>query len=151
MATACGDAKQAANWVTQDVLRELNEREETIESFPIDAQGLASLLGMITSGDLTTRSGREVFSSLMNNQGGDGSIVERFASIVAESGLSAVAARGELAAVAGLAQLQQLGAVAPPELVDTRSRLSPSRSRLGRCHRSLELVVHVIHIHQRLI
>tara|TARA_B100000029_G_scaffold353703_1_gene346392 strand:+ start:448 stop:1947 length:1500 start_codon:yes stop_codon:yes gene_type:complete len=99
VATACGDAKQAANWVTQDVLRELNEREETIESFPIDAQGLASLLGMITSGDLTTRSGREVFSSLMNNQGGDGSIVERIASIVEERGLSAVADSGALETV----------------------------------------------------
>ena len=27
MAAACGDAKQAANWVTQDVLREMKERK----------------------------------------------------------------------------------------------------------------------------
>ena len=93
-------AKQTRGWdADRGVTFAQRGKEETIESFPIDAQGLASLLGMITSGDLTTRSGREVFSSLMNNQGGDGSIVERIASIVEESGLSAVADSGALETV----------------------------------------------------
>jgi len=99
LAAACGDTKRAANWVTQDVLRELNERGETIGDFPIDAQGLATLLGMIAAGQLTTRSGREVFTALTDGQGGDGAISERIEKIVEDHGLSAIADSGALETV----------------------------------------------------
>jgi len=99
VAAACGDAKRAANWVTQDVLRELNERGETIEDFSIDAQGLATLLGMVAAEQLTTRSGREVFTALTDGQGGDGAISERIEKIVADHGLSAIADSGALETV----------------------------------------------------
>ena len=35
VAAICGDAKQAANWMTQDVLREMKERKTPIDEFPI--------------------------------------------------------------------------------------------------------------------
>ncbi|MCA9283470.1 MAG: hypothetical protein KDA30_15700, partial [Phycisphaerales bacterium] len=35
VAQTCGDVKQAANWTTQDVLREINDRHLTIETFPV--------------------------------------------------------------------------------------------------------------------
>src|SRR5690606_18746905 len=37
VASGCGDGKLAANWVTQDVLRELKERKLAIEQFPVGA------------------------------------------------------------------------------------------------------------------
>jgi aspartyl-tRNA(Asn)/glutamyl-tRNA(Gln) amidotransferase subunit B len=62
-----GDGKQAANWVTQDILRELNEREMTIDEFPIRPDVLGAMVGRIVDGDLTVKSGREVFGVLLED------------------------------------------------------------------------------------
>ena len=94
-----GDSKRAANWVTQDVLRELKERNQAIGEFAVDADGLATLIELIGSGQLTTRSAREVFAALVNGDGGDGSVPERIDRIVADRGLAAVADAGALEAV----------------------------------------------------
>jgi aspartyl-tRNA(Asn)/glutamyl-tRNA(Gln) amidotransferase subunit B len=61
----CGDAKQAANWVTQDVLREMNQRHVTIEEFPVRAAVLGTLLNRIVTGAVTVKSAREVFADLL--------------------------------------------------------------------------------------
>ncbi|MCH7689362.1 MAG: Asp-tRNA(Asn)/Glu-tRNA(Gln) amidotransferase subunit GatB, partial [Planctomycetes bacterium] len=65
VATRCGDGKQAANWVTQDVLRELNERKLSIEEFQINANLLVDLIKKVTSGEITHKSAREVFNDLL--------------------------------------------------------------------------------------
>jgi aspartyl-tRNA(Asn)/glutamyl-tRNA(Gln) amidotransferase subunit B len=65
-AKACGDGKQAANWVTQDVLREMNERSLSITEFPVDAPLLGNLLGRIAGGTLTIKGAREVFAELLS-------------------------------------------------------------------------------------
>ena len=65
VAAACGDAKQAANWVTQDVLREMKERKLPIEEFPIGPDVLASILSKISRRQITTNSGRTVFNEIM--------------------------------------------------------------------------------------
>ncbi len=61
----CGDGKQAANWVTQDVQRDLNDRKRTIAEFPITAEILGSLLKRVVSGDLTVKGAREVYAQLL--------------------------------------------------------------------------------------
>ena len=65
VAGGCRDGKLAANWLTQDVLRELNECRTDIAEFPIPADVLAGLLQYIAAGQITTRSAREVFTQLM--------------------------------------------------------------------------------------
>ena len=60
-----GDGKQAANWVTQTVLRELKERACDIENFPVDADVLGALVRRIVEGVITVKSGREVFDLLL--------------------------------------------------------------------------------------
>lgn len=65
-ARECGDGKQAANWVTQDVLREMNERSLSIGEFPIEAPLLGNLLGRIVAGALTIKGAREVFAELLS-------------------------------------------------------------------------------------
>lgn len=55
------DSKAAANWVTQDVLRQLKDREETIEQFNVPPDALAELIAKIKSGDIPSTRGREVF------------------------------------------------------------------------------------------
>lgn len=65
LARLCGEGKLAANWVQQEVLRYLNENQVTIGSFPIPAEKLAELLGMITCRKLDTRRAREVFARML--------------------------------------------------------------------------------------
>jgi aspartyl-tRNA(Asn)/glutamyl-tRNA(Gln) amidotransferase subunit B len=64
VARGCGDAKQAANWVTQDVLRELKDRKLTIGEFPVPPEALIALLQKVNSKELTTKSAREAFLKL---------------------------------------------------------------------------------------
>jgi aspartyl-tRNA(Asn)/glutamyl-tRNA(Gln) amidotransferase subunit B len=65
VAVLCGDAKQAANWVTQDVQRELNDRHLSIGEFPIGADVLGTMLKRIVDGAITVKSGRDVFAKLL--------------------------------------------------------------------------------------
>ncbi|MDG1896654.1 MAG: Asp-tRNA(Asn)/Glu-tRNA(Gln) amidotransferase subunit GatB [Fuerstiella sp.] len=62
--SACGDGKIAANWVTQDVLRDLNASECGVDDFPITSEILGTLLKWITSDRLTNKSAREVYGAL---------------------------------------------------------------------------------------
>ena len=65
LAEACGDGKQASNWVQQDVLRTLNERQIGIEQFRVDAAALGGLLKRVRAGRLTTTRGREVLAEML--------------------------------------------------------------------------------------
>lgn len=67
VAKSCGDGKQAANWITQDVLREMNQREQTIRQFAIPAPVLAALLERINKKQITIKSARDVFLTLLGN------------------------------------------------------------------------------------
>ncbi len=61
----CGDAKHAANWVTQDVLREMNQRHVAAGNFPVPAAVLGTLLNRVVGGAVTVKSAREVFADLL--------------------------------------------------------------------------------------
>ncbi len=69
VADACGDGKAAGNWIQQDVLRWLNEREASIAAFPVSAGELALLLKTVTAGELTTSRGREVLAEMIDAGG----------------------------------------------------------------------------------
>ncbi|MCA9035218.1 MAG: Asp-tRNA(Asn)/Glu-tRNA(Gln) amidotransferase subunit GatB [Planctomycetaceae bacterium] len=64
VASLCGDGKIAANWVTQDILRDLNADELSLSEFPITAEILGSLLKWIKDDRLTTKSARDVYAEL---------------------------------------------------------------------------------------
>ncbi len=95
-AQACGDGKQACNWLTQDILRELNERRLTIAQFPIRAEVLANLLGRIPARQITNKSAREVFLELLNDGGAGPITSSRIDEIIAARGLALVADTGAL-------------------------------------------------------
>jgi len=63
----CGDEKSACNWITQDILRELSEREIEIDAFTIRPQGLAELIGEIKSGTLTTSRAKDVLADMLKS------------------------------------------------------------------------------------
>jgi aspartyl-tRNA(Asn)/glutamyl-tRNA(Gln) amidotransferase subunit B len=56
--------KKIANWVINNVLGELNERELNIATNPVSAAQLASLVGLVESGKLANNQAKEVFSKL---------------------------------------------------------------------------------------
>ncbi len=60
-----GDAKAVCNWVSQDVLRLLKEREETIGNFPVAATALGDFVAKLKSGDLPSARGREVLDVMI--------------------------------------------------------------------------------------
>lgn len=97
VASSSGDGKRAANWVTQDVLREMNERKVSIADFAIAADVLAALLKKIADDEVTTKSGREVFAAMLaETDAGQSVDVARIDAIIDEKGLKPVSDTGAL-------------------------------------------------------
>jgi aspartyl-tRNA(Asn)/glutamyl-tRNA(Gln) amidotransferase subunit B len=67
LAELCGDGKQASNWVQQDVLRTLNERELDIAAFTISAASLSDLLKAIQAGDVDNTRAKDVFAEMLDS------------------------------------------------------------------------------------
>ncbi len=104
-ARICGDGKQAANWVTQDVLREMNERSLTVREFPVTAELLGDILGRIVAGNLTIKGAREVFTELLSRHDAalDDDVTVQFTgatidALIAERGLAVVKDDGAIEA-----------------------------------------------------
>ena len=66
VADGCGDGKQAANWLTQEVLRLMNERNWTIGQFPVPASGLVELLAAMKSGKAPATRAKELFGAMVD-------------------------------------------------------------------------------------
>jgi aspartyl-tRNA(Asn)/glutamyl-tRNA(Gln) amidotransferase subunit B len=64
----CNNPKIASNWITQDVLRELKEREITIARISVPADCLADLIEAIQQGQLPSTRAREVFTLMLNDK-----------------------------------------------------------------------------------
>lgn len=101
-----GDGKIAANWVTQDILRDLNADGVSIENFAITAEILGTLLKCIQSARITNKSARDVYAALRMAAANDQRIgsgdVDR---LISERGLEIVRDTGAMdaAIVAALA------------------------------------------------
>jgi aspartyl-tRNA(Asn)/glutamyl-tRNA(Gln) amidotransferase subunit B len=67
VAERAGDAKAAANWVTQDVLRTLKDRGITMEALPVKSPALADLITKIKSGGVPGPRAREVFQKMLDD------------------------------------------------------------------------------------
>jgi aspartyl-tRNA(Asn)/glutamyl-tRNA(Gln) amidotransferase subunit B len=63
-----GDPKAACNWVTQDVLRELKERNTPISQFPIAARQLGELIIALREGKLPGTRSRDAFHHMLVSQ-----------------------------------------------------------------------------------
>jgi aspartyl-tRNA(Asn)/glutamyl-tRNA(Gln) amidotransferase subunit B len=59
------DAKEASNWVTNQVLQTLNERNADIRTFPLKAATLADLLAQRREKKLNAQQSREVFACML--------------------------------------------------------------------------------------
>lgn len=65
VAELSGDAKGAANWVTQHVMRVMNAEDKSLEELALPAKRLAAMIGAIKSGDLPSARSRDVFETML--------------------------------------------------------------------------------------
>ncbi|MCH2212145.1 MAG: Asp-tRNA(Asn)/Glu-tRNA(Gln) amidotransferase subunit GatB [Fuerstiella sp.] len=81
----CGDAKTAANWATQDILRDLNVSGVSINEFGITGEILGELLTLVVSDRITTKSAREIYGLLkIRSESGESISVPDVKSLAAE-------------------------------------------------------------------
>ncbi|RCS49227.1 Asp-tRNA(Asn)/Glu-tRNA(Gln) amidotransferase subunit GatB [Bremerella cremea] len=67
LALKSGDPKMASNWVQQDVLRVLKERDLEFEQFPITVERLATLLKAIMDKEIDTTRAKDVFTQMLDS------------------------------------------------------------------------------------
>ncbi len=63
----CGDASEAKNWSTNEVLQTLNERKIEIGAFPISAATLAELVKEVKTTGLNKQRAREVYAQMLTS------------------------------------------------------------------------------------
>ncbi len=89
--TMCDSPKEAANWVTGEVLRLLNDSSTPPESNPLKAKALASIIEMVMSGRINRRTGKAVLEKAFY----DGIEPKQY---VAENSLSLITDYGQIKA-----------------------------------------------------
>ncbi len=68
VAQGADDGKLASNWVTQEVLRSLNEQQMSISEYPVPAADLVELLAMIQSDELDQSRAKDVLAEMTSSR-----------------------------------------------------------------------------------
>ncbi|MEX0429898.1 Asp-tRNA(Asn)/Glu-tRNA(Gln) amidotransferase subunit GatB [Spiribacter insolitus] len=106
VASACGDAKLAANWVMGEFSGALNRAGLDIADSPVDAEALAGLLRRIVDETISGKIAKEVFEAMWQGEGdADAVIADRGLEQVTDS--SAIEAMVDEAIAANPQQLEQ--------------------------------------------
>src|SRR5690606_25059264 len=71
------DAKQAANWVTQELFGALNKKGLELAQSPVKAEALGALLDLVKDGTINGKIAKDVFAKMMETGEAPGVIVER--------------------------------------------------------------------------
>jgi aspartyl-tRNA(Asn)/glutamyl-tRNA(Gln) amidotransferase subunit B len=82
-------AKPAANWISTELLRRLNDSGREIDASPVSPTALADLLRRVEAGSITGASGKKVFAAMFES----GKSAE---TIIAAEGLSQIQDTGEI-------------------------------------------------------
>jgi aspartyl-tRNA(Asn)/glutamyl-tRNA(Gln) amidotransferase subunit B len=106
---ANGQAKQAANWVTGELLGALNKAEKEIVDSPISAEQLGGLINRINDNTISGKIAKQVFEALWNGEGATADAV------IEQKGLKQVTDTGAIEAV-----INEVIAASPQQLADYR-------------------------------
>ena len=77
VASACGDSKRAANWVTVELAALLNKNEVRISECNISAENLGQLIERIKEGTISGKIAKTVFAAMWNGEGSADDIIEQ--------------------------------------------------------------------------
>ncbi len=83
------DAKKASNWIMAELMRELKEDERPVSECPVTPEGLAELIKMVDSGEITGKIAKSVFKNMYESGKGPREIVD-------EQGLAPMADQSEI-------------------------------------------------------
>lgn len=67
VADGCKNSKIANNWIGQEVLRQLNESNQTIQQYPVSPQQFTELLKLVIAGTLDQTRGKEVLNEMVEH------------------------------------------------------------------------------------
>jgi aspartyl-tRNA(Asn)/glutamyl-tRNA(Gln) amidotransferase subunit B len=70
------DAKVAANWVTGELLRHLNETGRRLADVPVPPSALGDLLDLLAKGEVTARQARDAFREALERGGSPADLLE---------------------------------------------------------------------------
>ena len=77
VATACGDAKLAANWVNGELAAALNRDGCDITAAPVTADAFAGLLQRILDNTISGKIAKEVLEAMWNGEGSADAVIEQ--------------------------------------------------------------------------
>ena len=67
VADGCENSRIANNWIGQEVLRQLNESNQTIDQYPVSPQQFTELLKLVIAGTLDQTRGKEVLNEMVEH------------------------------------------------------------------------------------
>jgi aspartyl-tRNA(Asn)/glutamyl-tRNA(Gln) amidotransferase subunit B len=109
VATGCGDAKLAANWVMGELSAALNRESRDVVDSPVAAADLVGLLRRVLDETLSGKLAKEVFAAMWGGEGSADAIIEA-------RGLKQVTDSGAIEAI-----VEQIVAAHPTEAEQLRS------------------------------
>jgi aspartyl-tRNA(Asn)/glutamyl-tRNA(Gln) amidotransferase subunit B len=135
-----GSPKAAANWISRELMRELNERDVEVGELSITPEILGALIRLVEDGRLTAKSARDLFPELVE-QGGDPE------SIMRERGLEAVSDAGLIDELVGQAIAENESLVASIREGDDK----PLNFLMGKIMKATQGKANPAEVRQRLI
>lgn len=76
VAKGCGDAKQAANWVTGNLAAYLNKQELSITDSPVSAEHLTGMIQRILDNTISGKIAKQVFEAMAAGEGNADTVIE---------------------------------------------------------------------------
>ncbi|HHL18837.1 MAG TPA: Asp-tRNA(Asn)/Glu-tRNA(Gln) amidotransferase subunit GatB [Thiothrix sp.] len=76
VAQGCGDAKQAANWVTGSLAAYLNKQELSISESPVSANDLTGMIKRILDNTISGNIAKQVFEAMAKGEGDADTVIE---------------------------------------------------------------------------
>ena len=77
VATGCGDAKLAANWVNGEVSKTLTDHDMEITASPVNRDALVELLKRIQDNTVSNKIARDVFAAMWNGEGSADEVIDK--------------------------------------------------------------------------
>jgi aspartyl-tRNA(Asn)/glutamyl-tRNA(Gln) amidotransferase subunit B len=83
------NAKAASNWIMGDLLRDLKEFNKEIQSSPVEPRGIADLVQLIDSGEISGKMAKDVFEIMFREEKSPQTVIE-------EKGLKQITGTAEI-------------------------------------------------------
>ena len=131
-----GEAKDLSNWITNDLVRALGERDLELARAPLSPASLGALVSLVSGGKLNRNAGREVLSAMLDT-GKEPTLLMKELGLEQVSDPAAIEAwcrqalegRDEVVAQVRAGKLKALGALVGPVMKASGGKAAPAEVR----------------------